>query len=58
MTDQIVAIGLLTQHDLDLLGSGFDRAFAIREDDAFADLVARLDQIPAINPGEDEHRPA
>ncbi len=50
MPDRIVAIGLLTQRDLDLLGSGFERAFAIRSDDAFADLIARLDKIPAVHP--------
>ncbi|MFD1789734.1 hypothetical protein ACFSC3_19440 [Sphingomonas floccifaciens] len=58
MTDRIVAIGLLTQHDLDLLGSGFDRAFALEEDDAFADLVARLDQIPAVHVPDDKHEHA
>ncbi|WP_200911548.1 hypothetical protein [Sphingomonas sp. Leaf33] len=56
MTDKIVAIGLLTQRDLDLLGSGFERAFAVRQDDVFADLVARLDHIPPVQQPTNRHR--
>jgi len=56
MTDKIVAIGLLTQRDLDLLGTGFERAFAIEEDDAFADLIARLDRVPPVRDPQNRHR--
>ncbi|HET9510903.1 MAG TPA: hypothetical protein VFO80_07085 [Sphingomonas sp.] len=56
MSDKIVAIGLLTQRDLDLLGSGFERAFAVQEDDVFADLVARLDRIPPVQGAQNRHR--
>jgi len=41
---QIVAIGLLTQHELDLLGQGFDRAFPINNDNRFEDLLRAIDQ--------------
>lgn len=41
---QIVAIGLLTQHELELLGHGFDRAFPINDDDAFAELLQAIDE--------------
>jgi hypothetical protein len=53
--DRIVAVGLLTQRDLDVLGTGFHRLFSIDddEDDAFADLMAQLDKIDAITPDPD-----
>ncbi len=50
--DRIVAVGLLTQRDLDVLDAGFHRLFSVvdndDEDDGFADLLARLDKIDAI----------
>lgn len=52
--DQIVAVGLLTQRDLDVLGTGFHRLFAVDqsddEGDDFADLIAQLDRIEATKP--------
>jgi hypothetical protein len=52
--DRIVAVGLLTQRDLDVLGSGFHRLFSVAADedadDGFADLIAELDKIEAITP--------
>ena len=41
---QIVAIGLLTQRDLDILGRGFDRAFPIDEELVFEDLLQAIDE--------------
>ena len=41
---QIVAIGLLTQHELELLGQGFDRAFPIDEALVFEDLLRAIDE--------------
>jgi hypothetical protein len=50
--DRIVAVGLLTQRDLDVLGAGFHRLFSVTDDDdedhGFADLLAQLDKIDAI----------
>ena len=50
--DRIVAVGLLTQRDLDVFGTGFHRLFAVAADDDksddFADLLAQLDEIDAI----------
>lgn len=46
--DAIVAVGLLTQRDLDVLGSGFRRSFPVSEDTAFDDLLEALDSIEAI----------
>ncbi|WP_322963080.1 hypothetical protein [Sphingomonas fuzhouensis] len=47
--DAIVAVGLLTQRDLDVLGSGFRRSFPVSEDAAFDDLLQALDSIEAIH---------
>ena len=46
MADQnrIVAIGLLTQRDLDALGSGFKRAYPIDEAPCFGELLAAIDE--------------
>jgi len=41
---QIIAIGLLTREDLDLLGQGFDRAFPIDEELVFEDLLHAIDE--------------
>lgn len=49
---RIVAVGLLTQRDIDVLGTGFHRLFAVTADydegGDFADMIARLDNIDAI----------
>lgn len=41
--EPIVAIGLLTQNDLNLLGSGFRRAFRVEDAPVFDDLLAAID---------------
>jgi len=41
--ERIVAVGLLTQSDLDMLGQGFRRAFRIDENPSFEDLLAAID---------------
>lgn len=41
---QIVAIGLLTQGDLDALGQGFDRAFPLDDELVFEDLLQAIDE--------------
>lgn len=49
MTDnRIVAVGFLTQRDLETLGSRFDRAFPIHHDTMFDDLLRRLDDVEAV----------
>ena len=40
----VVAIGLLTQRDLDILGSGFRRAIPLQGAGDFDDLLARIDE--------------
>jgi hypothetical protein len=41
---RIVAIGLLTQHELELLGHGFDRAFPLNDELVFEDLLRAIDE--------------
>jgi hypothetical protein len=55
--ERIVAVGLLTQRDLEVLGTGFHRLFAVDADgDGFADLIAQLDKIDAITADPDAPR--
>ena len=43
--ERIVAVGLLTQRDLDVLGSGFRRLFTVEEPGMFSDLLDQLDKV-------------
>ena len=43
-SQQIVAIGLLTQQELEMLGHGFDRAFPINDELVFEDLLQAIDE--------------
>lgn len=43
--DRIVAVALLTQRELDVLGTGLRRMFAVDDAGAFADLLAQLNRI-------------
>jgi len=48
--DKIVALGLLTQHDLSMLGANFRRAFPIADDGGFDGLLR------AIERADDDYR--
>jgi hypothetical protein len=41
--DRIVAIGLLTKHDLGMLGPTFDRAWPVEEAPSFSELLRAID---------------
>ena len=41
--DRIIAVGLLTQQDVDLLGQGFSRLWPVDETPCFADLLQAID---------------
>lgn len=43
MPERIVAIGLLTQHELNLLGPTFERAWPVEEAPAFGELLRAID---------------
>jgi hypothetical protein len=52
VAEKIVSVGLLTASDLARLGKGFTRHFPVVEDNLFADLIRRLDELPAVPPTE------
>lgn len=43
--DRIVAVGLLTARDLDVLGTGFRRLLPVADGADFADLIRALDGV-------------
>jgi hypothetical protein len=45
--EHIVAIGLLTDRDLERLGSGFNRCFPVSDDRKFEDLLRAIDEADA-----------
>ena len=51
--DRVVAVGLLTQRDIEVLGTGFRRLFPIEDTPSFDDLLRQLDQLPRIPPPRD-----
>lgn len=44
MTERIVAVGLLTARDLEVLGAGFRRMFPVASDTGFDDLLLAIDE--------------
>lgn len=42
--DRIVAVGLLTRHDLDALGPTFSRAWPVEDAPVFSELLRAIDQ--------------
>jgi hypothetical protein len=45
--DGFVAVGLLTRRDLDVLGSGFRRAYPLGDTADFSALLRLLDEVDA-----------
>ena len=43
--DRVLAIGLLTRRDLDLLGPTFDRLWPVDEAPAFTELIRAIDEV-------------
>jgi len=54
--DRIVAVGLLTAGDLNLLGDKFRRLYAVPEGDDFTDLLRSLDRLDPVEPPEPRRR--
>ena len=46
--DRIVAVALLTQRDLNVLGQGFRQSYRVHGAVGFEDLLAQLDDIQPI----------
>ena len=42
--DRIIAVGLLTQRDIDALGATFTRAWPVDETPCFSELLRRIDE--------------
>ena len=42
--DRIVAVGLLTRHDLSVLGPTFDRVWPVEEAPSFSKLLRAIDE--------------
>ncbi|ATY33920.1 hypothetical protein CVN68_19795 [Sphingomonas psychrotolerans] len=47
--EHIVAVGLLTNRDLERLGSGFRRCFPVSDDRKFEDLLRAIDEADAAS---------
>jgi len=43
-SERIVAVGLLTQHELTLLGPTFDRAWPVEQAPMFSELLRAIDE--------------
>ncbi len=56
MTDRIVAVGLLTKRDLNLLGPTFDRAWPVEEAPAFNELLRAIDEADLKLKNRDNRR--
>ena len=50
-SEPFVAVGLLTQRDLQVLGSGFRRAFPLNDTADFAPLLKAIDEASQRLPG-------
>ncbi|HUP68024.1 MAG TPA: hypothetical protein VM145_07425 [Sphingomicrobium sp.] len=47
MQDRIVAVGLLTQREIGLLGPTFDRIWPVEEAPSFSELLRAIDEADA-----------
>jgi hypothetical protein len=45
MTSKIVAVALVTEAELKLLGAGFNRAFRIDQTPCFGELLHAIDEV-------------
>lgn len=47
-SERIVAVGLLTEEDVAVLGKGFKRLFPLPNDGVFDELLAKLDNVKPV----------
>lgn len=57
MPNRIVAVGLLTQQDLDLLGQSFDRLWPVDDAPCFIDLLEAIDEADRALQAESKSGP-
>ena len=55
--ERIVAVGLLTQADLDVLGSTFERAWPVEEAPSFQELLSAIDEADRALSGVAAQKP-
>ncbi|WP_277980999.1 hypothetical protein [Sphingomonas phyllosphaerae] len=53
--DRIVAVALLTQRDLNVLGQGFRQSYRVHGADGFEDLLAKLDDVQPIKVAQERN---
>ena len=62
MPRHIVAVGLLTEQDLNLLGASFNRLWPVDDAPEFTELLAAIDEAERVIEGEErlqvDQRPA
>lgn len=56
MQDRIVAVGLLTRHELNLLGPTFDRVWPVEEAPSFNELLRAIDEADRRLQGQAKSR--
>jgi hypothetical protein len=56
--ERIVAVGLLTQREVDLLGHGFSRLWPVDETPCFTDLLKAIDEADRELRRDEEMEPA
>ena len=56
MTDRIIAVGLLTRRDLQLLGPTFDRIWPVEEAPHFNELLRAIDEADRQLRSEESRR--
>ena len=49
--ERIIAVGLLTRRDLNLLGPTFDRVFPVEDVPQFDELLKKIDEVERSNEG-------
>jgi hypothetical protein len=54
MQDRIVAVGLLTQRDLNILGPTFDRIWPVEDAPSFTELLRAIDEADRSLRDEEE----
>jgi hypothetical protein len=52
--DRIVAVGLLTEHDLNRLGAAFTRLWPIEDTPCFSELLRAIDEAESELAGAEE----
>ena len=58
MPERIVAVGLLTRRELDVLGPSFDRVWPVEEAPHFTELLRAIDEADRKLEPRDSNKPS